>query len=73
MVQIPHALELTSPCMMVPFNLIRDKQFLYTYIRSVGGSSRLVRPNLTLSTIQLNVWVANNFTTAGIPFLLVIL
>ena len=29
MEEIPHALELTSPCMMVPFNLIRDKQFLY--------------------------------------------
>ena len=36
------------------------------------SSSQLVRPNLNLSTIQLNVWMADNFTIADTRLLLII-
>ena len=38
--------------------------------RGVASSSQLVRPNLTLSTIQSNVWVADIFDTAHIANIL---
>ena len=41
--------------------------------RTSRSSSWLVRLNLTLRTIQLNVWVAGNFTTLDILFLSIIL
>ena len=43
------------------------------FLRRAGGSTlQLVQPNLTLSTIQLNAWAADKFTTSHILFLLVI-
>ena len=52
-----------------------------TYIQSWGCysyrarrmSSQLVRPNLTLRTMQLNMWVADNFMNIEILFLPLIL
>ena len=44
---------------------------VYKY-RAGGSALQLVRPNLILSTIQLNAWAADNFTTSLILFLLVI-
>ena len=32
----------------------------------------MVKPNLTLRTIQLNIWAADNFTTPDILFLSVV-
>ena len=46
---------------------------IYTHIhgRAGGMSSQLVQPNLTMKTMQLNAWVANNFM--NIDFLPLIL
>ena len=33
----------------------------------------MIKPNLTLKTIQLNIWAADNFTTPDILFLSVVL
>ena len=43
---------------------------LRTIYRAGGMSSQLVRPKLTLRTIQLNVWVANNYMNIEILFYL---
>ena len=45
----------------------------YTYYRAGGMCSQLVRPNLTLRTMQLNAWVADNFMNIEILFLPLIL
>ena len=74
MVQVPHELELTSPCTMVPFNYIRDQQLFKNYIyQDWRKPPQPVRPNSTPHTIQLNVWAADNFIIADILFLSVIL
>ena len=39
------------------------RQFSDGHIRAGGNSLLLVRPKLTFSTIQLNVWVADSFIT----------
>ena len=39
------------------------------YYRARGMSSQLVWPNLTMRTMQLNVWVAENFMNSEILFL----
>ena len=41
----------------------------YTQNRAGGMSSQLVEPNLTLRTMQLNAWVADNFMNIKILFL----
>ena len=47
--------------------------FICMYVRAGGMSSKLVRPNLTLRTMQLNAWVADNFMNIEILFLPLIL
>ena len=46
--------------------------YTHIHIRAGGSALQLVRPNLILSTNQLNAWAADNFTTSLILFLLVI-
>ena len=41
---------------------------IYVYVRAGGSSLELVRPNLTLSTIQLNVRAVDKFNTADTFF-----
>ena len=49
----------------LPFGFISQ-----VWHRDGGRSSLLARPNLTLCTTWLNMWVADNFTTAYIVCLL---
>ena len=39
-------------------------------IRAGGMSSQMIQPNLTIRTMQLNAWVADNFMNIEILFLL---
>ena len=46
---------------------------MYIIYRAGGMSSQLDRPNLTMRTMQLNAWVADNFMNVEIVFLPLIL
>ena len=60
------------PCIYVAINIKIHETTSYNS-RAGGMSSQLVQPNLTMRTMQLNAWVADNFINIEILFLPLVL